>query len=50
MSLYKNNINILQANIQSLLDKKDELIQELNADNYIAALLSETWTSESKFT
>ncbi len=39
-----NTYNILQANIQSLREKKGELIQVLNEKSYLAVLLSETWT------
>lgn len=43
MNIDNYNYNILQANIQSLTHKKDELIQELNKHSYLAALLPETW-------
>lgn len=47
MNKLHNNFNILQANIQSLLEKKGELIQILNESDYLAVLLSETWTMDT---
>lgn len=48
MNTNLKQFSIIQANVQSLLEKKDELIEILKSTPHLAMLLSETWTIEEQ--